>query len=89
MADRLVYQIGSLPCFNPPRLHRQRISRHDDMIGEPAATLGAAEAQILQRAVALPGIDDSLQISRRLVAAGFALHGQAQIGLRQHAARGR
>jgi hypothetical protein len=58
---------------NPPRLHRQRISRHDDMIGEPAATFGAAEAQILQRAVALPGIDDSLQISRRLVAAGFAL----------------
>jgi hypothetical protein len=46
MADRLVYQIGLLPCFNPPRLHAERILRHRHMIGVLAgAALGAEEAQ--------------------------------------------
>jgi hypothetical protein len=44
------------------------------MIGEPAAALGAAELQILQRHNTAAAIDDRLQIGRRLVVAGFAEH---------------
>jgi len=78
-----------LPRLSPPRLDRQRILRHHHAVGEPAAALGASESQVLQRHVAAAGIDDRLKISQRLVMTGFAPHVQAQIGLRQHAARSR
>jgi len=41
-----------------PWLHCQRIPRHDDEVGECAATAGAAEAEILYRHIAAAGIDD-------------------------------
>jgi hypothetical protein len=40
--------------------------------GESAAASRAAEAQVLQRAIALAGVDDCLQVGRRLVTAGLA-----------------
>jgi hypothetical protein len=60
---------------------------HHHRVGHAAAALCAAEPQVLQRHIAFSGIDDGLQIGRALVVAGFAPHEQAQVGLRQHAAR--
>jgi len=74
MADRLVYQIGSLPCFNPPRLHTERVLGHHHAIDKPAAALGAAELQILQWHIARP----RSMIGRPLVVADFAPHAELQ-----------
>jgi hypothetical protein len=48
---------GSLPCLLAPRLHVQRILRHHHVISKAAAALSAAELQILQRAIALAGME--------------------------------
>ena len=74
MADWLVYQIGSLACLNPPRLHTERVLGHHHAMGKPAAALGAAKLQILQWHIAATAIDDRLQIGRPLAVAGFAPH---------------
>jgi hypothetical protein len=76
--------------FGPPRLHPQRIPRLYDEVREPAAALGATEAQILDWHIAASRIDDGPQVGRRPVKAGMAPDGEAQPGvLGQHAAGGR
>src|SRR5690349_23913026 len=57
---------GRFRLVGPPRLNAVRIPAHHNRVGEPTAALGAAEAQILQRAIALAGVDDRLQIGGRL-----------------------
>src|SRR5690242_14338832 len=69
---------GGLSVVRAPRLHTLRVPRHDDKIRAPATALGAAEAEILDRTIALPGVDDRLQVSRASVkAASPARHPQA------------
>jgi hypothetical protein len=81
---------GRVSVISAPRLHPYRIPRHDDEVGHPAAALGAAELQILDRHIAAAGIDDGLQISGCLMVAGLAPHEYAQPTIvRQHATRGR
>src|SRR4051794_14974253 len=71
------------------RLPPRRVPTHHDEIGEPAAALGAAELQVLERTIALTGIDDGLQVGGPLVMAGRAPDKQASpVGLKR-AARGR
>jgi hypothetical protein len=63
---------------SPPRLYADAALPHHHMIGHPAAALGAAEAQILQRLVAVARIDDRLQVRGAAVKARLAPHEQAQ-----------
>jgi hypothetical protein len=50
-----------------PWLHPERILRHRHVVSERAAAGRAAEAQVLQRTIALTGIDDRLEVCRRLM----------------------
>jgi hypothetical protein len=86
---RNVQRSAAVPLspFLSPRLHTNAAPAHHHRVRPPAAALGAAEFQILQRAIALAGVDDGLKVGSSLVVAGFAPHEEAQIRLRQHAAR--
>jgi hypothetical protein len=49
---------GRIGAIGAPRLHRERIPRHHDAVGHPAAALSAPKAQVLQLTIALSASDD-------------------------------
>ena len=65
-----LWMLSTSACLRPPRLHADAALLHHHMIGQSAAALRAAELQILQRLVALAGVDDRLEVGGRLMVAG-------------------